>query len=85
MSVFGMFRRRAGTHGTLSRKMSVARWREFFCVLPSDLRIGIATTEGLLNPEHADVFELGWTQVLSVLCVTYFLAASFQRTLTCDV
>ena len=44
---------------------------------------GIDTTEGLLNTEHAYVFELVWTQVVSVLCVAYFLACSVTAPTAC--
>ena len=43
------------THGTLSRKNVSRNVEEIFCVLRSDLLIGIDTTEGLLNTEHAYV------------------------------
>ena len=37
---------------------------------------------GLLNTEHAYVFELGWTQVVSVLCFAFFLTCDCS---SCDV
>ena len=73
--MLGMFRRRAGTHGTLSRRNVCRNVKVFFCVAERVVNWD-RHTRGLAKHRRliSYVFELEWTRVVSVLCVAYFLA-----------
>ena len=55
----GMFRRRAGTHGTLSRKMSVATWRRVFLSVAERLVNWNRHNRGLAEHRTRMCFRVG--------------------------
>ena len=64
--MLGMFRRRAGPHGTLSRKMSVTTWRFFFVCCGATCKLGSTQQKASWSGPGCQCFVLDL--ILGMLC-----------------